>query len=124
MGFFEKRQFTRIPFEIDARVTSGESVIQSDSVRDISLGGMFIGSEEPLPKGAHCEVAINAVGPSSSFQVCVEGKVVRTENGGFALRFTEMDVDSLVNLRHLIRIRAADPEQVDREYSDNLIQDE
>lgn len=122
MVFIEKRKFTRIAFEIDARVTSGGSVIQSDKVRNVSLGGMFIHSREPLPQGAQCEVEMGVTGPATSLQMRVEGEVVRVETEGFAIRFTKMDVDSLIYLRHLIRIRCTDPEQHDREYCTKLLQ--
>lgn len=121
MGHSEKRKFTRIPFEIDAMVTSGESVIESDGIRNVSLGGMYIVSREPLPTGSECEVTVNLAGPDTNLQIRIEGEVVRSEGEGFALRFTRMDVDSLIHLRHIIRIRCTDPLQVDREYSQELL---
>ncbi len=83
---------------------------------------MFIHSHEPLEMGTRCEVEMGVSVPATTLQIQVVGEVVRVEKDGFALSFTKMDVDSLIYLRHLIRLRCTDPEQHDREYCTRLLQ--
>ena len=120
MSADSKRKFTRVPFETEIKVTSGDAVIASSLVRNISLGGIFIETREPLPVGAHCAVNLDLIGPASSLKIRVEGEVVRLEENGVALNFTKIESDSLIHLRHLIKIYAEEPETIDEEYFQEL----
>lgn len=117
----EKRQFTRIPFETTVRVTVGDRILLARHVRDVSLGGVFVCTPESFSNGTVCDLEIELKGPGSLLVIHAEGEVTRVEREGMALRFTGMDLDGLIHLRHLIRIYAEDPEVVDLEYSGRLL---
>lgn len=117
----EDRKFTRIPFETEVKVCWEDTVITSTRVRDISLGGIFVLTEGPLPIGLQCIVAIELRGPATLLKIQVEGEVVRAEEDGAGLIFTKMDADSLVHLRHLMKILSEDPETIDQEYFHELL---
>lgn len=114
------RKFTRVPFKTEIKVTSGNTVIASSLVRDISLGGIFIETPDRLPIGAQCAVNIDLIGPATRMEIRVEGEVVRVEQAGVALNFTRIESDSLIHLRHLIEIHAEDPQTIDQEYFQEL----
>ncbi len=118
----QDRKFTRIPFETEVKVVcAGDTVITSTRVRDISLGGIFVLTDDPLPIGLQCAVNIELRGPATSLKIQVEGEVIRVEEDGAALIFTKIDADSLVHLRHVIRINAEDPDVIDQEYFYELL---
>jgi DNA-directed RNA polymerase subunit E'/Rpb7 len=52
----------------------------------------------------------------------VEGDVVRCEEQGMAVKFTRIDVDSLIHLKHLIKVHAKDPETIAVEYERTLLE--
>lgn len=114
------RKFTRVAFETEVKVTSEDGVIASSRVRNISLGGIYIETREPFAVGAHCVVHIELIGPASRLGIQVEGDVVRVEEEGVALIFTKIESDSLIHLRHLIKIHAEAPEIIDKEYFQEL----
>lgn len=118
----EKRKFTRIDFRTEIKVSAGEADIISSNMRNVSLGGIFIDTKETIPVGAECVITIDLVGPASSLRFLVEGEVVRQDEGGIAVRFTRMDADSLIHLRHLIKIHADDPSTIDQEYYRKLLE--
>jgi len=118
----EKRKFTRIDFRTEIKVSTGEAEIISSNMRNVSLGGIFIDTEETIPVGAECAITIDLVGPASSLRFLVEGEVVRKDEEGIAVRFTRMDADSLIHLRHLIKIHADDPATIDQEYYRKLLE--
>lgn len=117
----EKRKFTRVPFHTKIKVTSGGTILASNRLRDISLGGAFFIVDGSLPEGNHCILDIDLIGPASLLRIQVEGEVVRMEEAGIAVKFTRIDLDSLIHLRHLVKVHAQDPEIVDQEYTRDLL---
>jgi hypothetical protein len=118
----EKRKFTRIKFDTEVKLTADQTVIVSNQLRDVSLGGAFVCSPQTLPKGTICVLEIKLVGPASLLRIGVEGQVVREEEDGMAVKFTRIDLDSLIHLRHIIAIRSGDPKGVDDEFSRELLE--
>ncbi|MFH0822905.1 MAG: PilZ domain-containing protein [Pseudomonadota bacterium] len=128
MSAEERRKFTRVTcegsgcFAISVKVTSGDATVCSDNVGNISLGGIFVGSGAAFPPQTQCLMEIELVGPASLLRILVEGDVVWSSGEGMAVKFTKTDVDSLIHLKHLIRIQSGDPGTVDREYFKELLQ--
>jgi hypothetical protein len=118
----EKRQFTRIPFRTEVKISTCSKVISSNNLRNISLGGAFVEIGEGLPQGEQCVLNVDLIGPASLLRIQVDGYIVRVENDGIAVRFTRIDLDSLIHLRHLIKVHAMDPEIVDSEFTENLLE--
>ncbi len=106
---------------MEIRVEDGETIVTPTGIRDISLGGIFVLVEEPLAVETACSVTIKLEGPSSLLRIGLEGEVVRVEEDGMAIKFTKIDLDSLVHLRHIIKIHTKDPEAVDEEFSKHLL---
>ncbi len=118
----EKREFTRVPFRTEVKLSAANKTIISNKLQNISLGGAFISSEESFPPGTMCLLEIKLTGPASLLKIGVEAKVVRAEENGMGVRFSRIDVDSLIHLRHIVRIQSEDPKEVDLEYSQKLLQ--
>jgi len=121
MSASERRRFTRTPFETEITVRAGERLLVSNRLRDISLGGAFIIVKESLAPGTSCTLGFDLVGPHSRLHIEMQGDVVRSEPAGIAVRFTKIDLDSLVHLHHLIRVHAQDPRTISQEYEKNLL---
>ena len=122
MSITEKREFTRVPFRTEVKLSASGKTIISNKLRNISLGGAFISSDETFPPGTMCLLEIKLTGPASLLKIGIEAKVVRTKENGIGVKFTRMDVDSLIHLRHIVRIQSGDPKEVDLEYSQKLLQ--
>jgi hypothetical protein len=105
----DKRKFTRVLFRTEVRVTAGDHIETSTKLRDISLGGAFIEGTSSLQEGEPCVMSVELVGPASLLRIEVEGSVIRAEPGGIGIKFTKIDVDSLLHLHHLIKIHSLDP---------------
>ncbi len=122
MSITEKREFTRVPFRTEVKLSAAGKTIISNKLRNISLGGAFISSEETFPTGTMCLLEIKLTSPATLLKIGIEARVVRAEDEGIGVRFSRMDVDSLIHLRHIVRIQAGDPEEVDLEYSRKLLE--
>ena len=94
-----RRKFER--FEIAApamlEVDGHEHTVQLNT-RDISAGGAYFLMDKPLDQGVKVmaeiiipnETISNLTG--TEFQLRVQGTIVRTDDGGIAVRFTEQEI--------------------------------
>jgi c-di-GMP-binding flagellar brake protein YcgR len=121
MAGTEQRKFQRIEIRIEVRVMTAETELVSEQLRDISLGGAFILTDTPPPVGSICEVNFTIDGPSSLLNIRVDGEIIRSDEDGMAVRFTKVDLDSLLYLRHLIGLHSGEPTKIDEEFSVNLL---
>ncbi len=118
----EKRKFTRVPFSTKVGLTFGDQIIVANEMRNVSLGGALVLTTECLPPETVCQLDIELIGPASLLCIRVEGEVLRCDSDGMAIKFTKIDLDSLIHLSHLIKICASDPEIIDLEYTHNLLE--
>jgi hypothetical protein len=121
MASTEKRKFTRIPLETQINISCGKASIITNRFKDIGLGGAFVFTDSRIPLGTVCMVEIQILGPTSKLTMHVVGEVVRHGDDGMALSFTEIDVDSLIHLHHVIKINAQNPDVVEREFENELV---
>lgn len=122
MSTTEKRKFTRIPFRTEIRITAGEVTRVSDRLRDIGLGGAFIFIDDTFPEATPCTLDLELKGRASLLRIQVEGEVLRVEDEGIAVKFTKIDLDSLLHLKHVIKVLTQDPKLVDHEFATNLLE--
>lgn len=99
----EQREFRRLPIRLEVQVSDGRRTLVSGKTRDVSREGLYVFVDTPLPRGSECQVVLLVSGPKSQLRVEVSGKVVRTDDHGMAIDFTEVDLDSLFHLRNLIQ---------------------
>jgi hypothetical protein len=122
MPFTKKRKFTRIPFDNEIKVIAGDKVILALGIRDISLGGAFILTDESLTEKTPCKVTLSLIGPASLLRIEIEAEILRSDDQGIAVEFTSIDLDGLVHLKHFIAVHALDPDTIEREFRGNLLQ--
>ena len=90
----EKRKTPRVPLSMEVTYETGDD-FQDDFLSDISSGGLFIGTPDPLEINTKLTVCFHVPGISDS--VMVKGTVVWVRNleGGFkpgmGIRFDEME---------------------------------
>lgn len=112
----DKRKFTRIPFDIEVSLAAGDTAIRSSRLQNISLQGMYVVTDARWKIGTDCVGELEVVGKSTHLTIQVKAEVLRVEKDGLAMKFTEMDLDSLTQLRHLIATHSDDPDLMDKEY--------
>jgi hypothetical protein len=80
----------------------GEIFAADTNLRDISLDGLSITTAKTLPLNRICEVEMTITGPSSILRLTGKGKILRQDNHGTAVKFTELDMDSYMYLKNLM----------------------
>lgn len=111
----EKRNFTRIIFQTEAAVASGDLRINGE-VENLSMNGMFLRTPDRIPVSANAEIRIVLSGASPEISVETKGHALRHESDGIAFQFDEMDLDSFIHLKNIIAHNRADDGDVAGEF--------
>jgi len=86
----DKRRFTRKPLKIEARYQDKIGLVLKGTVRNISIGGVFIETPRPLERGETIHMTLDAVDVGRVIDV--EGKVVRcVPEQGMGIEFLDQD---------------------------------
>lgn len=83
----DNRTYPRVQKRIDIDVLIEDRVVQSDA-RDISACGVFVKTNLKADLGKPAKVVFSIPGQKMPFKL--NGRVVRTEEGGIAICFTDM----------------------------------
>lgn len=116
------REFTRVPIKIEGEITLGESNVVSGWVRNVNMKGLFLDCDKQLAVGTDCNVALFLDGPN--IQPCIKARsnIVRVEDDGMAIEFTEiLGAESFNHLRNLVLYNSStETERVEQELRDHL----
>jgi hypothetical protein len=109
----EKRRFSRIFFNVRAKLVVGESVYTVERIVNLSVGGCQLEIDAALQPGELCEFTIflPRMGPG----VEVFGEVVRAGTGEVGVKFTRVSPENLSHLQNIIRYNAEDPDLIEEE---------
>ena len=110
----DRRQWTRVPTALEARVESAGVVIRG-RVRDLSLTGVYVLCDPRFPEGVPCRVTLVLMGTEPPLTVEFAGRVVHAEDDGMGIELTELPVTSLDHVRNLILYNSPDPDRVEEE---------
>lgn len=109
----EKRRFSRIFFDVRARLTVAGRDYPLERIANLSVGGCLVEIDADIPPGSACTFTIFLSGLEAG--VSVLGEIVRVGNGTLSLGFTAIDPENLFHLHNIIRYNAKDPEVIEEE---------
>ncbi len=102
----ERRQHFRVAFKVEAELAIQGSSYRAEEINNLSLGGCLLPIVEELAPGTACRVMIKMGGPSSELTISLNGEVLRSDEKGVAVKFTNMDPDCLLHLQNIVRHNA------------------
>ncbi len=95
----EHRWNLRTPVEVSVTLNYSKLGLISAKTRDLSLGGAFIKTDSvDLGKHVMLEVMFPSKRDGAQDLVNVSGTVVRKDNGGMAIQFTDFEPQSIATL--------------------------
>lgn len=111
----EKRRFSRIVFDVEARLTVNTVEYPLGGLTNLSVGGCLLDVNDGFAVGQECMVTIllSHMEPG----VTVYGRIVRVAEGEVSVQFTSVTPENLHHLQNIIRYNAKDPERIDEELS-------
>jgi len=110
----QRRVFTRIPFAANVELDLLPDKYACNLL-DISLKGALVEQAQPWSAvmGAPCSVSIELAedGPT----IHMTGEVAHVDGGRLGMRCTEIDLESMTNLRRLVELNLGDEAALNRE---------
>jgi len=112
----QRRLFTRIAFDtgVELDILSGKHACK---LMDISLKGALV--ERPMPWqasiGEPCSLLVKLAEDGTS--ISMAGEVAHVEQGRLGIHCTEIDLESITNLRRLVELNLGDETALHREIS-------
>lgn len=92
-----RREFTRVPLSLEADILAGDTPILSGRTEDLSMKGLYLACDKPLPVGTVCRIVLQLSGRDATaslsplmLTIQLDGKVVRVTERGFAIEFREI----------------------------------
>ncbi len=107
----ERRRARRVPVQIQIRYKTADGFFQ-DYIRNLSLGGIFIETEKPLPMNTKLKVEFRL--PEMRAPITASGMVVHTLHvgptkkssvAGMGIRFSALEPSSRQMLESYLRTR-------------------
>ena len=99
----ERRRDGRIFFDMPAELTIADTSYPVEQIANLSLGGCLLGIKDNLRIGAECKLTIKIDNTSPGLMIDVNGVIVRSETETTAIKFTQIEPDSLYHLRNIIK---------------------
>ena len=112
-----ERKAPRIPFRVKASVSFDDKTIEGD-IDNLSTGGMFLLTREPFQPDAKVNITIFLSGSSSHLSLKLAGRVVHSKDEGSGFQFLEMDFDSFVHLRNIMKYNQTDESLIVKEFEE------
>ena len=107
----EHRVFHRVKFVVKTDIEINGASCEATLV-DISLKGALVAFPKELhpEMGLPCQLTIHL--NNSDMNLPFEGEIVHTHESLTGIKFTKVDIDSMIHLRRLLELNTADPNQV------------
>jgi hypothetical protein len=116
----EKRNFSRVDFKVSALLQAEGEVLKGE-VKDLSLHGLYLATDQLLPIGTPVEITIYLSATDEPVVINVSGTVARLMPGGVGCSFDKMDVDSFAHLRSVISYQSGDESKVMAEFAEFVV---
>lgn len=114
------REFSRVLTKFGVEVSlEGKPPIRGYT-KNISMKGFFIECDHHLPRGAQCQIVLFLNDQQDKMHIDVFGKIVRVEEKGMVVSFSELTIESFNYLRNLVLYNSVETEKVEREFSDHI----
>jgi hypothetical protein len=116
----ERRSFSRVDFKVSALLQS-EGVALKGEVKEVSMHGLFLETDQQLPVGTPVEITIYLSATVVPVVINVKGTVARLMPGGIGCAFDRMDVGSFAHLRSVISYQGRDESKVMAELAEYAV---
>lgn len=111
----EKRRFTRVRFNVAARLIVNGVQHEVEELVNLSVGGCLVTVPIQPEVGSDCLLVICLARMAPGVEVY--GKIVRVNGREASVQFTRIDPENLLHLQNIVRYNATDPDVIENELS-------
>lgn len=117
----EKRRHIRVIFTRTVRLSVNDSFVGEFPVRNLSMGGLFIDNCTLADVvDGECQLELHERGAHSSLILKFSAKVVRVEQVGIGVEFTDMEDDSFMFLQTMVLYASDDPIGIAKDFMEGF----
>ncbi len=117
----ERRRFTRVPFRVKTQLEIAGQYHTVARTYNLSIGGCLLTVDVEADIDMPCCVKFLLSETDDSVNIQVDGKVIRNDDGMIAVKFIQIDLESLFHLRNIIRYNALDSVEAEIEKHPGLV---
>jgi hypothetical protein len=118
--YSNQREFTRVPVQIWGTFREGKRELVTTEITSLSLRGCYASTFEVLPEGEVHRLTLFTEDDANAIHITVKARIVRSDQDGMGIEFTEMPLESYDHLRKMVLLNATDPDRVEREFRDHI----
>ncbi len=115
--YHNQRKYSRSKVAIAATLTPEGGDSFGVEVVDLSMGGVFVHSDQALKPGTICQINMLLGHFKHELPLVAGAIVIRSVKEGIALRFEDVKLQSIPVMQDVIVDHAEDPEQAAMEFS-------
>lgn len=115
-----KREFTRVPIHIWGTFREGGQERVTAEISQISLRGCYACTFDTLPAGTELNLTLFTEDDTHALHIEVAARIVRSDDNGMGVEFTEMPLESYDHLRKMVLLNSNEPEKVEREFRTHI----
>lgn len=112
----ERRKNTRVPFQTTADVSFSNKNYTQCETENLSVKGVSVLGISGHEIGEECNLSLALSGSTSQLRLAMRGEIVRLQEDGIGLKFTEIDLDSFYHLKNIIYYNSEDPDKIEHEF--------
>jgi len=115
--YHNQREYSRSKVAIAATLTPEGGDSFGVEVVDLSMGGVFVHSDQALKPGTICQINMLLGHFKHELPLVAGAIVIRSVKEGIALRFEDVKLESIPAMQHVIVDHAEYPDQAAMEFS-------
>ncbi len=108
----DRRHNARVAFNATVDLDFTGRKYNGCETENLSTKGVLVLGITDRALGDTGAIALHLSGTSHDISLTMRGEVVRLEDKGIGIRFTEIDLDSYTHLRNIIYYNCADPDSL------------
>lgn len=106
----DRRHHARVAFHATVDLDFGDHAYQACETENLSTKGVLVLGVSGHGLGETCAITLHLSGTREDLSLTMQGEVVRLEENGLGIHFTEIDLDSYTHLRNIVYYNSADPD--------------
>jgi hypothetical protein len=102
VAFDERREYARFGRKIHIKVKSASGLLLDGLTEDLSVTGLYLKTDTPLPVGATCVVTMWVAEDDSTEPIERKGEIIRSDENGVAIEFRSLDRENVQSFLDLL----------------------
>ena len=109
----DRRHNVRVSFHATVDLDFTGQQYQDCETDNLSTKGVLVLGITDRDIGDSCQITLHLAGSRDDLTLSMQGEVMRLEDRGIGIHFTEIDLDSYTHLRNIIYYNVDDPDSLD-----------